>query len=631
MAYEMVHRGKFKGALPTVSVVANTFRSGGIDIMLAGMRDQLYDKDRFEVILVDHRYEQRHTEVKALANAYGIRNFTHVPEYQRNGKWVSFCSAWNTGFMLAQGEITLTLCDYSYAPPSWIEKHVAWHYDTTGRKLKRLAIGPHSYHTMPLPFLFRGSEDEYKTWIANQKEIRGCCFEQPDFGERFGEISIFPNLFDPIEVKRTFLCQPPHQDPKLLYETGRCLREWMHVKNESCFTESIYEINGLDELFEYGKGPMDNEFGARFEYSGHELVFDRDNVIFCFDPRFLMTTMPWGNMEKSIEGRWSYYQGESYQNLRYNEFAAGAKPWAPNPYSLRDKRQQLLRWKMLKEITPDMIEAKPPCTYYPPTGVKAGENRNIPIPVNNPSEINADSINHWERCLYGNPADWDRGTDRGKAPCDGYKSGDFISTSPEFLRDRLTSFWVERNKVGCGLDQKPGDEFYQELNAMDLNGELKGRRVLDFGSGSGVDSLHMTQCGAVVTACDIVPNNVRLVEKVLDFEGSLSKAVLLESYDDIAKLGMFDMVFSNGCLHHIQSDKISYVIAQLKKVLKPGGIFLCMMYTDVYYPYDNANKEGPFATGYSIEQLKALLGMKLESYRIFNQRTYMWGVFRNGY
>ena len=392
MAYEIVRSGKFKGSIPTVSVVANTFRSGGIDITLAGMRDQLYDKNRFEVILVDHRYEYRHKEVVALAKAYGIQNFTHVPEYQRNGKWCSFCSGWNTGFALSEGEITLTLCDYSYAPPQWINKHVVWHYDIMGRKMKRLAIGPHSVHTMPLPFLFHGSENDYQAWIANQQlhsgnnSITGGCIEQPDFGKVFGEISIFPNLFDPIEVNRTSTCPPPNQDPKLIYETGRCKREWMHVKNESCFTESIYEINGLDELFEYGKGPMDNEFGARFEYSGHELIFDRDNAIFCFDPRFLMSSMPWGDWNKNVEGRWAYFQGESYQNQRYNEFAKGAKPWAPNPYSLREKRRELLPWKKLEQITPDMIKVKPPCPYYPPFGVKANKDRNIPVPLT-PNDI----------------------------------------------------------------------------------------------------------------------------------------------------------------------------------------------------------------------------------------------------
>ncbi len=368
MEFEIFKRGKVPDAKPMVSVLVNTFRSGGLDITLAGMRDQFYDKSKFEVIVVDHRYEKRHKEVVAMAKDYGIQNFTHVPEYQRNGKWCSFASAWNTAFMLAEGDISIILIDYAYAPPQWIEKHVSWLYDSDGNKLKRFAIGPHSHHSMPA-FVFYGND--IKAWIQKQDELRSCCLDQMDFGKVFGEMSIFEKPFDPIEINRTTVISPPHQDPKLLYETGRCTREFVHIKNESYWTESIYEINGCDEIFEYGKGPMDNEFGARFERSGHELVFDRSNVIFVFNPRFLMATMPWGNMNTNEEGRWSYNQGESFQNQRYNDYSNGLPAWAPNSYSLREKRKELLPWKKLSEITPDMIKQKPPCMFYPALGTAA--------------------------------------------------------------------------------------------------------------------------------------------------------------------------------------------------------------------------------------------------------------------
>ncbi len=371
--FELMHRGKVPDPKPFVSVLVNTFRSGGLDITLAGMRDQLYDKNRFEVIIVDHRYEKRHEAVMSMARDYGLHNVIHVPEYQRNGKWCSFASAWNTCFMLASGEISIILIDYAYTPRNWIDWHVSWHYDKEGRRLRRLAIGPHSYHGLP-SFIFKGKD--INAWIKKQTELRDKCTDQVDFAEGFNEVSIFEQPYDKTMVDKTPVITPPDQDPKLLHETGFCNRGFVHIKNESYFTESIYQINGCDELFEYGKGPMDNEFGARFEYSGHQLIFDRQNVIFCHNPRLLMSTMPWGDMNENIEGRWSYYQGESYQNQRYNAYAAGLPPWAPNDYALRDKRKELLPWKEfgrmpLAVITPEMIRQKAPCPMYPEKGTQA--------------------------------------------------------------------------------------------------------------------------------------------------------------------------------------------------------------------------------------------------------------------
>ncbi len=86
-----------------LSVQVCSFRPGGIDILLAGMRDQTYPKDRFELVLVDHRYERRHEQVMALAKRYDLPNVTHVPEHRRNGHWAVTSSAFNTGFALAQG------------------------------------------------------------------------------------------------------------------------------------------------------------------------------------------------------------------------------------------------------------------------------------------------------------------------------------------------------------------------------------------------------------------------------------------------------------------------------------------------------------------------------------------------
>src|SRR6266853_3506423 len=126
---------------PTVSVLVSTFRPGGIDMLMAGMRDQTY-KD-FELVLIDRRYALRHDRVQQLAARCGVK-LIHVTEHRRNGKWVSFCSAWNTGMALARGDVLIFLQDYAYTPPGWIEAHL----EALGYG-RRYVLAPYTYAKMP--------------------------------------------------------------------------------------------------------------------------------------------------------------------------------------------------------------------------------------------------------------------------------------------------------------------------------------------------------------------------------------------------------------------------------------------------------------------------------------------------
>ncbi len=330
---------------PKVSVITGTFRLGGIDILLAGMRDQTF-KD-FEYILVDHRYEFRHKKVMEMARNYGV-NLIHVPEHKRNGKWHVQGAALNTGFMLAEGEIIIMLLDYGYAPAGWIERHLRHHYDENGNRLNKLIMAPHCYVSLP-PIIFKKPVD-LQLWLKKQKEKGAGCLIQEKFEDYFDEISIFGCLFDPRWIAQLEPQQPPHQDPKLLLPSGPTTYPWFHMKNESFPLEKIIEVNGIDETFDLSKGHMDTELGFRLSRVIDSLELDKDNIVFCPNPRPIMSTMPWGSVDESLEGRWSNKQLHWYEFKRYAEMDAGAPPVAPNDYSLREKREELLRWKELDTI-----------------------------------------------------------------------------------------------------------------------------------------------------------------------------------------------------------------------------------------------------------------------------------------
>jgi len=307
-----------------ISIITSTWRPGGIDILFTGIAHQGYDD--FEYILVDHRYEKRHDKVVELADKMGIKNFIHVPEHRRNGPWYVGASGWNTGFLLAEGEIVIMLMDYAYAPKGWIQAHLQHHLDG----VDKLVLSPHQYYVSP----------------EVVKETDGS----------FDEISIYKEKFNPSWFTHLPKYQYPHIDPKLNLPKGPCAYYFCHAKNESFPLKKVLEIGGADETMDQGKGPWDMEFGARFQYSGCIVLNEPAAIIHSPDPRRIpgLETMPGvvddqvriGTMGLDWSKRWTYAQGEKYQFDRIEAYRSrSAPPIAPNPFNFLEERKRIWPWR----------------------------------------------------------------------------------------------------------------------------------------------------------------------------------------------------------------------------------------------------------------------------------------------
>lgn len=328
---------------PFVSVLVTSFRPGGLDLTLAGMRDQKL-KD-FELIICDRRYEKRHNDVMDLAKKYGVKTI-HVPEHRRNGKWTTFCSGWNTAMALARGEYVILLQDFAYAPPGWIEAHL----ECQMRGTRRYVVGPYKYTDLPAV----KTKKEFD--FASQIGSGGRCTEADAVirGEILPEMYIFEKgPFDPAWIADIKVHEAPHQDPRRQISggnSGTCPSSWCHVKNESCRRETLWEIGGLDERLERGKGPMDIDFGIRLLGADVTLWWEpKMPDCFCPNARWICRTMPWGDMEERLEGRWAYRDGLNYNALREKEIAAAtdhfAESHAKNNYRMPELAARLASWR----------------------------------------------------------------------------------------------------------------------------------------------------------------------------------------------------------------------------------------------------------------------------------------------
>ncbi|RKN78946.1 class I SAM-dependent methyltransferase [Paenibacillus ginsengarvi] len=96
--------------------------------------------------------------------------------------------------------------------------------------------------------------------------------------------------------------------------------------------------------------------------------------------------------------------------------------------------------------------------------------------------------------------------------------------------------------------------------------------LLEIGSGPGRDAFFFGQEGLDVTCTDQSPEMVKLCrEKGLRAE--------VRSFDALGFAdGSFDAVFGLNCLLHVPKAELASVLQEIRRVLKPGGLFYMGVY-----------------------------------------------------
>lgn len=121
--------------------------------------------------------------------------------------------------------------------------------------------------------------------------------------------------------------------------------------------------------------------------------------------------------------------------------------------------------------------------------------------------------------------------------------------------------------------QKGGYPFLTRY--IDMKG-LAGKKVLDIACGTGVLTEQFVRMGADVTALDLTPKAVELTKKRLALYGLTANVIEGDAQKMRFPDASFDFVCAWGCLMHMP--RITEAIAEIHRVLKPGGKTLAMMY-----------------------------------------------------
>lgn len=124
------------------------------------------------------------------------------------------------------------------------------------------------------------------------------------------------------------------------------------------------------------------------------------------------------------------------------------------------------------------------------------------------------------------------------------------------------------------------EEFYKRIVERGLC--IKGQKVLDLGTGTGVLPRHMYPYGATWSGVDISPEQITQAKRIADQENMKIdfQAVSAEeiNYPDET----FDVITACQCFWYFDHDK---VIPHLAKLLKPGGKLLILYMA--WLPYED--------------------------------------------
>lgn len=99
-----------------------------------------------------------------------------------------------------------------------------------------------------------------------------------------------------------------------------------------------------------------------------------------------------------------------------------------------------------------------------------------------------------------------------------------------------------------------------------------GARLLEVGAGTGQDSAFFQQEGLVVVAADLSPVMV---------EHCRAKGIDAHVMDFLHldfPAGSFDAVFAMNCLLHVPNHDLRAVLAAIRAVLRPGGLYFIGVY-----------------------------------------------------
>jgi SAM-dependent methyltransferase len=129
---------------------------------------------------------------------------------------------------------------------------------------------------------------------------------------------------------------------------------------------------------------------------------------------------------------------------------------------------------------------------------------------------------------------------------------------------RMSTWNLERYR------NPPRDTPYPLEYSYHLLGDVRGLRIVDFGCGSGANTVLLANRGAHVCGVDISEELIRLARRRMTASGRAGGAhfIVGSAHDLPFPDGSIDLVFGIAILHHLD---VALVSREIVRVMRPGG------------------------------------------------------------
>jgi len=212
------------------------------------------------------------------------------------------------------------------------------------------------------------------------------------------------------------------------------------------------------------------------------------------------------------------------------------------------------------------------------------------------------------------------------------KTTDMLGFSDESL---LSAWESSRADITTG-PEFPHRGWYHALYADGM----RGKKVMDVGSGFGVDSITFAQHGARLTFVDLVETNLKVLERLCKIMGLKEvQFVHLQDLESLKPLDTdYDVIMAMGSMHHAPLDILKPEYRELLRHLKVGGHWLQLAYPKSRWVRDGRPRfahwgvmtdgEGtPWAEWMDVEKLLGAFGpakFDVVLYQEFHNSDFNW-------